>query len=67
MGHTVAHPVLMGMLLKGQVDRPVVSSSMTEDSPTLTPLMQLPSSMPRVGMRYWACHQGCTRMISSMA
>ena len=35
-----------------QADSPVVSSSMTDDKPTLTPLMQFPRIMPSVGMKY---------------
>ncbi len=44
--------LLHGGICHRPADSPVVSSSMTDDKPTLTPLMQLPSIMPNVGMKY---------------
>ena len=46
---------------------PVVSSSMIVLRPTLTALMQLPSSMPKVGITYWASQNGCGRTTKNMA
>lgn len=49
------------------ISPPVLNSSITAASPILIPLIVLPSTMPSMGIRYCASHQGLTPITSSRA